>query len=62
MKVRIELEIKDCQHCPFTYDVYEQGYSGTDCTKVGRPYATIPRTGFLPDCPFLKEQGENNNE
>ena len=62
MKVRVELDIKDCRHCPFTYDVYEQGYSGTDCTKVGYPYATIPSKGFRPDCPFLKEQEKTENE
>ena len=62
MKVKIEMEIEDCQHCLFTERVYEQGYFGTDCTKLGA-YATIPRQGFRPDCPFLKGQkGNDNNE
>lgn len=62
MKIKIEMEINSCSDCPFTKHIYEQGYSGTECTKLGA-YATIPNTGFLPDCPFLKEQkGNDNNE
>lgn len=55
MKVKVELEITECQNCPFTDHVYEQGYCGTDCTKLGA-YTKIPRQGFRPDCPLLKEQ------
>ena len=55
MKVKIELEIKECQNCPFTDHVYEHGCYETDCTKLGA-YAKIPRQGFRPDCPLLKEQ------
>ena len=61
MKVKVELDIKECQDCPFTVHIYEQGYSGTDCTKLGA-YATIPRQGFRPDCPLLKEQEKTTND
>lgn len=55
MKVKVELEVKECQNCPFTDHAYEHGCYETDCTKLGA-YAKIPRQGFRPDCPLLKEQ------
>lgn len=55
MKVKVELEVKECQNCPFTDHTYEHGCYETDCTKLGA-YAKIPRQGFRPDCPLLKEQ------
>ena len=55
MKVKVELEVKECQNCPFTDHAYEPGCYETDCTKLGA-YAKIPRQGFRPDCPLLKEQ------
>lgn len=58
MKIKIEMEINSCKECPFAVRVYEQGYSATDCSKLG-PYATIADKGFRKDCPFLKE---NKNE
>jgi hypothetical protein len=49
--IKFEKEIKHCYDCPFTCNVYEQGYSGTDCSKLGA-YSTIPKEGIREDCPF----------
>ena len=54
MKIKVEMEISSCKECPFAVRVYEQGYSATDCSKLGA-YATIADKGFRKDCPFLKE-------
>lgn len=54
MKIKIEMEINSCKECPFAEQVYEHGYSGIDCSKLG-PYATIANKGFRKDCPFLEE-------
>ena len=58
MKIKIEMEIDSCAECPFAVQVYEQGYSATDCSKLG-PYATIAENGFRKDCPFLKKDKKN---
>ena len=54
MIIKIEMEINSCKECPFAVRVYEQGYSATDCSKLGS-YSTIADKGFRKDCPFLKE-------
>ena len=58
MKIKIEIEIDSCAECPFAEKVYQQGYSATDCRKLG-PYATIAENGFRKDCPFLKKDKKN---
>ena len=57
MKIKIELEISSCQECPFAKNVYEHGYSATDCSKLGA-YATIADKGFRKDCPFMKKNSK----
>lgn len=51
--IRIEKEIENCFDCPFVKKVYEHGYSGSDCSKLGC-YSTIPEKGIRKDCPFRK--------
>ena len=54
--IKIEKEIENCFDCPFVEKVYEHGYSGSDCSKLGC-YSTIPEKGIRKDCPFRKERG-----
>ena len=54
MKIKIEMEISSCKECPFAVWIYEHGYSGTDCRKLG-PYSRIAEEGFRKDCPFLEK-------
>ena len=49
--IKIEKEIEHCYECPYAYDVYEQGYSGTECSELGI-YKEIPKEGIRKDCPF----------
>ena len=52
--VEFKKEIHNCSECPFTVEIYEQGYCATDCQLCGA-YSTIPKEGIRKDCPFRKE-------
>lgn len=54
MKVQLFHEIKNCYDCPFAVKIYQQGYSSTDCSKLGA-YSTIPKKGIHKNCPFKNE-------
>ena len=51
--IKFEKEIESCSQCPFAHKVYEQGYSATECSKLGI-YETIAENGIREDCPFRK--------
>jgi hypothetical protein len=51
MVIKIEIEIQNCNECPFTMKVDEMGYHAIECSKLGC-YSTIPEQGIRKDCPF----------
>lgn len=51
MVIKIEMEIQNCNECPFAVKVNEMGYRATECGKLGC-YSTIPKQGIRKDCPF----------
>ena len=55
MKIKIEMEVEHCYQCPFKVRIYEQGYSASDCSKLGS-YRTIPDKGIRNDCPFRDDK------
>lgn len=54
--IKFETEIIDCQKCPFTSSVHEQGFCGDVCNLLSGYGAIIPDEGIHTACPFRERK------